>query len=544
MEYSGIIKKLLDNRGITEEKDIEEFFSPLPQKTYDPFLLSGMEEGVELILKNVYAGKRICIYGDYDADGMTSISILYTVISELTDNLFYYIPSRFDEGYGLNKKAIDVIREKDTDMIITVDCGTVSYDEVEYAKRSGMDIVVTDHHHIDDRKADCILINPKQEECGYPFKDLAGCGVAYKLAQAIQQKAGLPRSLIIDILDIVAIGTVGDIVPLVDENRTLVKYGIEILNRRERPGVSLLSEKISLDRHIGSDQIAYGIVPHLNAAGRMSRADAGVQLLMAKTGEEAAPVADKLIEYNNERKSVQNRIYEECMAIWERENKEDLFPIIKSEKAHEGIVGIVAGKIKEQIGRPVSIVTPAAEGYLKGTGRSIRSVDIYEVMKTQSGLFEKFGGHKGACGYMMKRENLEDLRRGVNREMEKLLDEDPDIFTDETSAEMYIEPGEADLELALDIEKMEPFGNGNPRPVFGLKDVFIGNVQFMGKDGNHVRFMAGKDGSSMDCILFQRAKEFSDELETRGSVEMLGEFSVNRWKGNENIQFIVDDIKA
>ena len=398
MEYSGIIKKLLDNRGITEEKDIEEIFSPLPQKTYDPFLLSGMEEGVELILKNVYAGKRICIYGDYDADGMTSISILYTVISELTDNLFYYIPSRFDEGYGLNKKAIDVIREKDTDMIITVDCGTVSYDEVEYVKRSGMDIVVTDHHHIDDRKADCILINPKQEECGYPFKDLAGCGVAYKLAQAIQQKAGLPRSLIIDILDIVAIGTVGDIVPLVDENRTLVKYGIEILNRRERPGVSLLSEKISLDRHIGSDQIAYGIVPHLNAAGRMSRADAGVQLLMAKTGEEAAPVADKLIEYNNERKSVQNRIYEECMAIWERENKEDLFPIIKSEKAHEGIVGIVAGKIKEQIGRPVSIVTPAAEGYLKGTGRSIRSVDIYEVMKTQSGLFEKFGGHKGACG--------------------------------------------------------------------------------------------------------------------------------------------------
>ena len=242
MNINPIIKRLLQNRGIVSEEDIREFLSDKPQKTYDPFLLPNMEAGVDLILSAVKENLNICVYGDYDADGITSTVLMMSILEHLTDRsrLSYYIPSRFEEGYGLNQEAIKAISEAGADMIITVDCGSVSFDEVEYAKELGLKILVTDHHNITDVMADCILINPKHPDSSYPFKELSGCGVAFKVAQALQKKSGMPKSVLTEVLDLVAIGTVGDIMPLLDENRTMTKFGLKVINYGKRKSLQKL----------------------------------------------------------------------------------------------------------------------------------------------------------------------------------------------------------------------------------------------------------------------------------------------------------------
>ncbi|MEG0663283.1 MAG: single-stranded-DNA-specific exonuclease RecJ, partial [Anaerovoracaceae bacterium] len=429
-----IVAQLLQHRGISSQEEILEFLSPKPKKTYNPFLLLNLEAGVDLILETISLGEKICIYGDYDTDGITSICILKSMLTHLTDNIQHYIPSRFTEGYGLNNDAIKKIKDAGVSLIVTVDCGSVSYEEVEYAKSLGLKILVTDHHSIDQVQADCLLINPKQKECTYPFPNLAGCGVAFKLAQGLQQKTNLPKSALNDLLDLVAIGTIGDIVPLVDENRTLVKYGLNRLNQGGRLSLATLAKEISLPMgQIGSEQVAFGIVPHLNAAGRIADANLGVEFLMETNPEKAFSRAHQLMEYNTRRKTVQEETYQYCYARILEEYSQCNFPIIKAEDAHEGITGIVAGKIKENIEKPIAIVTPSGE-FLKGTGRSIANVNLYELIKKYEALFERFGGHSGACGFLIKEENLELLRAGVHADFEERKKEDPNLLSEKTLA--------------------------------------------------------------------------------------------------------------
>lgn len=309
-----ILKALLETRGISSEEEIKEFLSDRPQKTYDPFLLLNMEAGVDLLLSEIKNNAKICIYGDYDADGVTSVCILSHVLSMLTDDYTYYIPSRFDEGYGLNKEAVRRIYESGVSLIVTVDCGSVSWEEVEYAKALGMKVIVTDHHSIDDVRADCILINPKQQECRYPFKSLAGCGVAFKLAQAILQKAGLPKSAVNDVLDLAAIGTVGDVVSLTDENRTIVKYGLNRINSGSRESLAKLCRAISL-KWVSSENIAFGIAPHINAAGRMAGAAEAVELFTSKDETLIDEKVENLVYYNGQRKKKQEEAYNQGMKM-------------------------------------------------------------------------------------------------------------------------------------------------------------------------------------------------------------------------------------
>ena len=318
------------------DSEISEFLSDKPKKTYDPFLLLNMEEGVDLILSSIDQGERICIFGDYDADGITSTTVLMEVLSNLTDNLTYYIPSRFDEGYGLNCKAIEKIKADNVDLIVTVDCGSVSFEEVEYAKSLGLKILVTDHHTIADRIADCPVINPMQPGCQYPFKRLAGVGVAFKLAQAIVNVTGLPKSVVTRTLDVVGIGTIGDIVPLIDENRTIAKYGIRMLNLTERAGVSSLIEGVSLEKgKINSGNVSFAIVPHINAAGRMEHAYTAAEVMMAKNTEDARAGVSKLVKFNNMRKSRQEATFAECEELIAEKYSEDSFLVIELEDAHE-----------------------------------------------------------------------------------------------------------------------------------------------------------------------------------------------------------------
>lgn len=541
-QINPIIVELLAKRGIRGEAEINEFLSDKPQKTYDPFLLPDMEAGVDLLLRAIHGGKKICIYGDYDADGITSVSILMEFLGTLTQKIEYYIPSRFDEGYGLNSGAIRNIFENGAEVLLTVDCGSVSYEEVELAKKLGMEVLVTDHHSITDVQADCLLINPKRQDCRYPFRELAGCGVAFKLAQAIQRRADLPRAAINRALDLVAAGTIADVVPLLDENRTLVKHGLHIIASGVRPGLNGLIEGISLHREtIRADQIAFGIAPHLNAAGRIEDAKVAVRLLLEKEPKRIRRHVEQLVSYNHRRKSLQEEAFKKCCQIIDCHLQDRKFLVVYTEDVHEGVAGIVAGKLKERYERPAILVTPSGEG-LKGTGRSIKGVHLYEVLKSHEELFSRFGGHEGACGFSMPKENLPKLEAVLEEDMERLLDENPQLFSQGIEADLKLEGSQITLELAEALDRMGPFGSKNPKPRFLLEKTRISGQRPMG-DGRHIRFFADcRDGARVECVLFNRAEELRAVLYGEEPVDLTGTVDFQEWKGNKKVQFTVEAV--
>ena len=557
-----ILDEILNQRGIITEEDREEFLSPKPSRTYDPFLLDGMKAGVDLLISAAKSGDRICIYGDYDADGVTASTIMACGVSVLTDNWFFYIPSRFEEGYGLNITAIDKIADNGANLVITVDCGCVSKNEVQYAKSKGLKVIVTDHHNIEDTISEGIVIDPKKparfmsEEGNqpYPCQDLAGCGVAFKFIQALQRTAGLPRSVLTDALDMVAIGTIGDIVPLRDENRTLVKYGITAANSGRRPSLSKLAKAISLEE-ITSSNIAFAIVPHINASGRMASAMAAVELFNSSDPVTIDAKVQELIQYNRQRKRIQEEAFAICS---EKVRGDENFIVLHVGDMHEGIAGIVAGKIKDQFSRPAIIVTPSEEAgrggegekLLKGTGRSIDGVNIYEVLNRHSEMFIRFGGHSKACGFLMKADHLDELTACVNRDVEEQLREDPHLFEKKSHVDAEVSPEDVTVELARELMKLAPFGEGNPDPVLIMKGVEIRNVSFMGAENTHARFSAcalhteestGRYATA-GCVLFRRAQELKPLLEGGGRVDITGTVSHQVWRGQERVQFIVDEI--
>lgn len=540
MKLNPKIYELLNKRGVRTEAEIAEFLSDKPQKTYDPFLLLNMEAGVDLILSAIEEDENICIYGDYDADGITATSVLMEVLSHLTDKLTYYIPSRFEEGYGLNCGALDRIKASGADLVVTVDCGSVAYEEVEYARQIGLKILVTDHHTMTDRGADCLIINPKQPGCPYPFKDLAGVGVAFKLAQAVAAETGLSRSVLNRTLDLVGIGTIGDIVPLADENRTFAKYGIRAVNLAERPGLCALIEGTGLQKgSINSENISYVIVPHLNAAGRMKSAETAVRLLLEKDVQETAENVKSLIRCNEERKRIQSSIFEVCKDIVEQNYKNDLFYVLDLEDAHEGITGIVAGKLKETYNRPSVIVTPTADQCIKGTGRSIAGVNIYSLLKENEPLFLRFGGHAAACGFTMKKENLQELRNNLNCSMQKLIKDAPDLLEEKIRADLALSAEEVSMELVYQMKQLAPFGCGNPQPLVKVS-VRPVSVKKMGNRGQYTKFTGIlQDGREIQCVIFKNAETYDKLLQGSAEISITGELQSQRWNGREYLQITV-----
>ncbi len=544
MNLQPRIYELLHKRGIETEADIEEFLSDKPQKTYDPFLLLNMEAGVDLILSSIEEDEKICIYGDYDADGITSTAVLMEVLSNLTSNLAYYIPSRFEEGYGLNCGALDKIKAAGLDLVITVDCGSVSCAEVEHAKEIGLKILVTDHHTITDKVADCLVINPMQPGCPYPFKHLAGVGVAFKLAQAIAAETGLPKSAVNRTLDLVGVGTIGDIVPLVDENRTLAKYGIRSLNLTQRPGLSKLIEGTSLQRgKIKSENISYVIVPHLNASGRMQDAKIAASLMMEKDSEKVKEGVETLISCNQQRKKIQSETFEQCCNIVEEKYQTAPFLVIDLEDAHEGITGIVAGKLKEIYHRPAVIVTPTAGDCLKGTGRGIEGIDLYSLLKDNEELFERFGGHAAACGFTMKKQHLDTLRSRLNESMGRILADNPELADAHIQADLKLEAGDVNLQLVAELKMLEPFGCENPQPLVSIR-LRPGSIRKMGNQNQYTKFIGVlDDGREIQCVIFKEAKSYDELLKKGQPLTVTGNLESQTWNGKQYLQITVQAIE-
>lgn len=543
-KLNPIVIELLRKRGVTEKQDIMEFISPSPRRTYDPFLMLNMERAADIILESISSDKKICIYGDYDADGITSVAILMQSLRKLTDNVFYYIPSRFIEGYGLNTEAIHNIKEKGADLIITVDCGSVSYNEIEYAKEQGIEVIVTDHHNIDERAADCLIVNPKQELCGYPFKELAGCGVAFKLVCALQRKLELDKSFIRDVLDLVAIGTIGDIVPLVDENRTLVKYGLKALRSTKRKGLLKLLEMMALrPATLNADNIAYVLVPHLNAAGRMRDASLCVEILLSDNDRLIHNGAEELIRCNRERRKAQDEAYDKCVDIVEKHLKNRNFIMIKCLDAHEGITGIVAGKLKDRYKRPVAIVTPTADG-LKGTGRSVSRLNLYDIMKNHEEYLDKFGGHAAACGFTMADDKFRELSCSLDDTVAHMLEQDSTIFDEGINIDMELTVDQITLELFNDVQLIGPFGHKNRKPVFAVRNIVARDVFYMGNDKKHVKFN-GFDayGNYVRCILFNKAQENKDIIRENNTVTVTGCLDEQVWRNTREVQIIINSVE-
>lgn len=537
--HNAIIS-ILESRGIGEEAR-EEFFSPKPKLAYDPFLLANMQAGVDLLLKAVDEGKRIVIYGDYDVDGITSTSLMMKVIGSLTDNVSYYIPSRLEEGYGLHKESIDAIHEQGCELLLTVDCGSVSLEETAYAHSLGIETIVTDHHKVSAVRAEGIIINPMMPEDEYPFKGLAGVGVAYKFALALSRKREIPRSVMSEILELAAIGTIADIMPMLDENRTIVKFGLRFMHLGcKNKGLRRLIDLAGLDyRKLRTSDVSFGIAPRINAAGRLGDATLGVKLFLADDDNLIEQYCTQLIETNQERRSLQEDALRRSLEIADENHKDDDFLVLEVNDAHEGVLGIVAGKIRETVNRPCIIVTQSGDHY-KGTGRSIETVDLFSMLDKYRDEFISFGGHSAACGFTIEGSRIAELREKLNRDLAELFAEDDTLFDIEYSYDAELSADEFNLELADDVKLLEPCGKDNEIPLFCISGVSPGNWKYLKNDRRYAKFtLSASDGRTIDCLLFRDAEKYEELVTSGEKLDVIGTIEVNNWRDNRKAQMIV-----
>lgn len=542
----SIVETILHLRGITDKKEIEEFLSDKPKKTYDPFLIKNMNEAIKKIQQHLENKNKIVIFGDYDVDGVTSTALLVEFFRNITDNIDYYIPNRFSEGYGLNKEAIKYIKdEMKGDLIITVDNGVSSYNEIEYGKEIGLDFIVTDHHNPPEQLPKCILINVKQEGDTYPFKDLCGCGVAFKLAQALQREFDLTKKIISKSLDLVALGTIADIVPLIDENRTIVKYGLKAINSDSRLGLSTLRGIVGLkDKEITAGRIGFVLGPCFNAAGRLEDAKLGVQLLLEEDGDRARKLGHLLYELNRERQLVQEKGEEYCRELVEKEYLDYDFLVLRADGVSEGVIGIIAGKIKDAFYKPTLVVTKSEEGYLKGSGRSIKGIDIFEELKKHGDLFLGFGGHEMACGFSIEEDKLDLLRKRLDARAKEIKAEEPNIFLPKLDITTEIEAEELSIELIEEISKLEPYGMGNPKPLFLIKDIEVNTnwTRGCGNNNIHLKFSGKKNNIFLNGIGFSMTEKY-DNLKEPSQVNIAFSPEINEYNGRVSPQMVIEDIK-
>lgn len=536
------VLEIIKSRGIGEE-ELEEFLSPKPRLVYDPFLLSNMREGMDLLLKSIDEGKKIVIYGDYDVDGITSTALLMKVLSCLTDKLSYYIPSRIDEGYGLHKDAIDRIKEDGGEFIVTVDCGSVSKDETEYARSLGIETLVTDHHNVSDVVACGPVINPRLPEDKYPFKGLAGVGVAYKLALAIAKERDIPRSVMAEIIELATVGTIADIMPMLDENRTLVKVGLRSMHLGCRnKGLRELIDRSSLDyKTLKASDISFGIAPKINASGRMGDAALGVRLLLSDDDQEIRECCAALLDANRERRRLQDEAYTKGFDMLGEEMKKGDFLMLEINDSHEGVLGIVAGRIREQVNRPVVVVS-LGDGTYKGTGRSIPGVDLFSMLDKYRDDFISFGGHSAACGFTIAADKIEELKKKLNKDLAAKNREEPELFEFKYDFDTCIDSDEIDIDLAEALEMLEPCGKDNELPMFLVRKAEISNWRFLRDEEKMAKFaIKTSDDRYIDSVIFSGAGDAYDEV-SKGAVDIVGSIEKNVWRDEAKVQVVARHI--
>lgn len=543
-----VVLRLLYNRGIVESEDIHRFLSPDRDEFHDPFLLRDMKECVERVVAHIKEGGKIFIYGDYDADGITSSSLLFSLLTKLKADVSVYIPDRASEGYGLNQEAIDKLAARGADLIVTVDTGIRNSREVKYAQEQGMEVIVTDHHiPAEDELPECLILNPHLQRESYPCVYLAGVGVAFKLAQALIYRTTLPEDhksvLTRRILDLAAVGTVADCVPLVGENRALVKQGLTVLENTGRPGLKALMEVAGLTKHRKNLQawnIGFQIAPRLNASGRIGEVADAVDLLLAEDKKEAYDIASKLDEENAKRQRLTEEIIDSIEQQLEDSTSGDKEKVIvalapEEEEWNEGVIGLVAGRICEKYYRPTLVLTNSGDIY-KGSGRSIEEFNIIEAVTECSDVLDKYGGHAKACGFSLSSDKLEAFKGKIKkigeRELEG-LELSPKLRVD-----MEIELDRLNQELVEQVESLAPFGESNPVPVFLSLGACIKDVAIMGGKGEHIKFRF----NGFWAVAFGRAEEWI-KYKIGDRVDIVYSVEFNNFNGNTQIQLKLWDLR-
>lgn len=538
---SPLTSIILYNRGIRENAKIAEFLDCSLAGLHDPYLLKDMDKAVERIKLAKEADEKITIYGDYDVDGITSIAILYKHLKEMGFEVDYYVPDRIREGYGVNREALDEISESGTKVVITVDTGITAVEETEYAKQIGMDIIITDHHECKEKiPAAFAAIDPKRKDCGYPFKNLAGVGVAFKLIQALDKSSSVEK-LMTKYADLICLGTVADISPLVDENRILVTEGLKRFKTTQNIGLkALIDVSITNNKPITTSTIGYIIAPRINASGRLGCASRSVEMFLTDDRELAYELAEGLCEENTIRQQTEQKMFAEALEYIENnpEIKNDRILIIPHKNWHHGIVGIVSSKITEKFYKP-SILFAVDDDEAKGSGRSISGFNLFEALEDCAELLEKFGGHELAAGLSIKTENIERFREAINKSALISISEKTLVPT--VSIDAVIKPTYITLETVDEINRLQPFGVDNPLPVFAVKNIKIHKISTM-SENKHLRMTLLKEGKFLDAVGFGMG-EYYNHLKEGDFINVAFGLDINDYKGYKNVQLVLKDIK-
>jgi len=539
---SPIVADILAQRGFQQPEEAIEFLRPTLLNLTSPFRFRDMLPVVKRLALALEQQEKVLVYGDYDVDGVTSTTLLYKVLSDLGFQAVTYIPSRQDEGYGLNSEAIKRAAEAGVRVLITVDCGITSVAEVELARTLHMDVIVTDHHEPPDNLPEAFaILNPKASDSGYPFRDLAGVGVAFKLAQALLQTFGNGKVGIhteIELLDLVALGTIADLVPLVGENRVFVHYGLRQMEETQHLGLEILLEECGLkNKSLKAGQIGFMVAPRINAAGRMDSAKAGLELLLTQDRERARELAGFLSLENQARQETEKEILAEAIVLLEGKPIPRVI-VLSANHWHHGVIGIVASRLVERYYRPVFVIAEEGED-AKGSARGIAGYPVLEQLSTQAHLLTKFGGHRAAAGFSLPTEAIGRLREGLNKQAAVF---EETLFQEELKIDRQVSLDAVSGDLLRELEQMAPFGYGNPGPVLAGKGIPVHSVSAVGKERSHIKFRFGSQGEQ-EGIAF-RLGERLNELNRETRLDAAFSLDWNTFRGPEAVQLMIKDIQV
>ena len=521
---SELLTKILVNRGITDDKEIDTFLNPSRNDFYDPYLMPDMDKAVERIIKAINSQEKVMIYGDYDVDGITSITVLKKFLEERGLKTGHYIPNRLEEGYGLNENAIRSIAEQKYTLMITVDCGISGIEEVELANQLGIETIITDHHEQSESLPNAYaIINAKRKDSQYPFRGLAGCGAVFKLIQAISLKLGLEEKEFLKYLDIVCVGTISDIVPLVDENRVIAKLGLKLVAQTRNIGLRELILQSGYKK-IDSNAISFGVAPRINACGRMGYQEEALDLFLTNNIEEARKITTRLNSYNLERQTKEKDIFEQAIKELEKEDIEKLNTIVLSgDNWHHGVIGIVASKLTEKFYKPTILIC-FEDNIGKGSGRSLPGFDLHEALVETSAYLEKYGGHEMAVGLSLKKEKYNDFKLAFE-EMAKSKNIQQIIPV--IKIDSIITAKDVNKKTIQDLEMLEPFGEKNKNPIFVYKNLKIDSIRAL-SEGKHLKLTLKDDNLLINAIGFNLGY-LSEEYLIGDKIDIAGNLEINKY---------------
>lgn len=537
------LAQLLVQRGIDNFDAARTFFRPDLSQLHDPFLMKDMDKAVERIEQAIANEENILVYGDYDVDGTTAVSLLSSYLKTIYQNIATYIPDRYDEGYGVSYQSIDFAEDNDISLIIALDCGIKAIDKVDYARKKNIDFVICDHHRPGPELPEAVaVLDPKREDCAYPYKELCGCGVGFKLIQALAEKIGEGIEQLTTYLDLVAIAIAADIVPITGENRVLAHFGLQVINKQPRTGIYALMSQAD-KKELTITDVVFILAPRINAAGRIKHGNQAVQLLVEQDFQTALAFAKEIERYNNERKQLDKTITDEALQqIKELNEQQNFSTVVYNENWHKGVIGIVASRLTETYYRPTLVFTKSGDK-LAASARSVKGFDVYNALNQCSDLIEQFGGHKYAAGLTLLEENFERFKEKFEAVVKESID--PLLLIPEVRIDAKIDLNDITPRLFRILKQFAPFGPGNMTPVFVTKDVYdTGYGKGVGEAGKHLKVTLNQfNNEKVGGIGFNLGKKRKD-IRGRKRFDVVYSIDENHWNGQVNLQVKLRDIKA